>query len=114
MKLAKFTAADAPFERAPGQDGDVSLGNVVDEEDGGPITVGFGRYAPDQALRDTTVTDEAIVVTSGRLTVHSDDGEVTADPGEVVYLPRGTAVVITAHGEGAEIIYVTYPHWKTA
>ena len=46
MKVAKFTVADAPFERAPGQAGDVLLGNVVDEKDGGPITVGFGRYAP--------------------------------------------------------------------
>lgn len=114
MNVAKFTVADAPFERAPGQDGDVLLGNVVDEKDGGPITVGFGRYAPDQTLADMVVADEAMFVTRGRLTVRSDGSEVTADPGEVVYLPRGVAVVITAHEAGAEIFYVTYPHWKTA
>ena len=114
MKVAKFTVADAPFERAPGQEGDVLLGNVVDEKDGGPITVGFGRYAPPQALADTVVADEAMLVARGRLTVRGGDVEVTADPGEVVYLPSGAAVAITAHEEGAEIVYVTYPHWKSA
>ncbi len=114
MKVAKFASADASFERAPGQAGDVLLGNVVDEQDGGPITVGFGRYAPHQTLADTVVADEAMTVTKGRLTVRGDGGEVIAGPGEVVYPPRGAAVAITSHAEGAEIVYVTYPHWKTA
>jgi ethanolamine utilization protein EutQ (cupin superfamily) len=114
VKVAKFTVADAPFERAPGQAGDVLLGNVVDEQDGGPITVGFGRYGSNQTLEDMVVADEAMVVTKGRLTVRSDDGEAAAGPGEVLYLPPGTGVVIAAHEEGAEIFYVTYPHWRTA
>lgn len=100
VDVARFTVADAPFDRAPGQDGDVFLGNVLDGKGGGPITVGFGRYGPSQTLDDMVVADEAMVVTRGRLTVRSDDGEVTADSGEVVYLPRGAAVVSTAHEEG--------------
>lgn len=113
-KIVKFSVADAPFERAPGQHGDVFLGNVVDEKDGGPITVGFGRYAPRQTLDDMVVAGEAMVVTRGRLTVRSDNAEIPANPGEVVYLPLGAAVVITANEEGAELVYATYPHWKTA
>ncbi len=59
MKVAKFTAAEAPFERAPGQAGDVLLGNVADEPGGGSITVGFGRYGPNQTVGDMGVADEA-------------------------------------------------------
>lgn len=114
MKVARFAVADAPFARAPGQAGDILLGNVVDEKDGGPITVGFGRYGPHQTLAVTVVADEAMTVTEGRVTVRGDGGEVSAGPGEVVYLPRGAAVAITSHAEGADIVDVTYPHWKTA
>ena len=60
------------------------------------------------------VADEAMLVARGHLTVRGDDVAVTADPGEAVYLPLGWAVAMTVHEEGAELVYVTYPHWKTA
>lgn len=46
MKMRKFTIADASLERSPGQEADISVGNLVDERHGGPITIGYGRYAP--------------------------------------------------------------------
>jgi ethanolamine utilization protein EutQ (cupin superfamily) len=50
MKVAKFSLADAALERSPGQDADVFAGNVVDQRHRGPITIGYGRYGPNQTL----------------------------------------------------------------
>ncbi|HEX8701754.1 MAG TPA: AraC family ligand binding domain-containing protein [Myxococcaceae bacterium] len=114
MKVRKFAIADASFERSPGQDADVFAGNLVDERHGGAITVGYGRYGPGQSISETLAVDDVMVVLEGRLSVSSDAGTVTAGPGEIVYMPKGEAVTIRAHGEGAVTAYVTYPHWREA
>ncbi|AOF92237.1 hypothetical protein BSY16_6313 (plasmid) [Sinorhizobium sp. RAC02] len=58
MRVRKFNVADANLVRSPGQEGDILVGNLVDEKDGGPITVGYGRYGPGQSLTETmTVHD---------------------------------------------------------
>ena len=45
MKVQKFSIADAKLLRSPGQDADIFVGNLVDEKDGEPITIGYDRYA---------------------------------------------------------------------
>jgi ethanolamine utilization protein EutQ (cupin superfamily) len=112
--VRKFTIADASFERSPGQEGDVFAGNVVDQRHGGPITIGYGRYASDQSISETLAVDDVMVVLEGRLSVSSDAGTATAGPGEIVYMPKGTAVTIRSYEEGAVVAYVTYPHWQEA
>jgi ethanolamine utilization protein EutQ (cupin superfamily) len=112
MTVRKFTVSDASFQRSPGQDGDIYAGNVVDQRDGGPITIGFGRYGPDQSLEETLAVHDTMVVLEGRLTVSSQAGSVTAGPGEIVYMPKGDKVTIRSHAEGAVTAYVTYPHWQ--
>jgi ethanolamine utilization protein EutQ (cupin superfamily) len=112
MTVRKFASSDANFERSPGQDGDIYAGNVVDQRDGGPITIGFGRYGPDQSLEETLAVHDTMVVLEGRLTVSSQAGSVTAGPGEIVYMPKGDKVTIRSHAEGAVTAYVTYPHWQ--
>lgn len=114
MKVRKFAIADASLERSPGQQADVFIGNLVDERDGGPITIGFGRYAPGQSLAETMAVDDVMIVLEGRLSVSSDAGTVTAGPGEIVYMPKREAVTIRSHEEGAVTAYVTYPHWRPA
>jgi len=114
MKVRRFSIADAPFERSPGQDGDVFAGNLVDERHGGAITVGYGRYGPGQSISETLAVDDVMIVLEGRLSVSTDDGTVTAGPGEIVYMPKGEAVTIRAHEEGAVTAYVTHPHWREA
>jgi len=111
MKVRKFNVADANLVRSPGQDGDIFVGNLVDEKDGGPITVGYGRYGPGQSLTETMAVDDVMVVLEGRLAVSTSAGTVTAGPGEIVYMPKGEAVTITTEGEGALTAYLTYPHW---
>jgi ethanolamine utilization protein EutQ (cupin superfamily) len=114
MKVQKLTIADAMFERSPGQDADVLAGNIVDQRHGGPVTIGYGRYAPDQSIDETMAVDDVMIVLEGRLTVSSAAGSMTAGPGEIVYMPKGERVTICSHEAGAVTAYVTYPHWQDA
>lgn len=114
MTVRKFAVADAPFERSPGQDGDVFTGNMIDQRHGGPVTIGFGRYGPGQTLEETMAVHDTMVVLGGKLTVSTDATTFTAGPGEIVYMPKGEAVTIRSHEEGAVTAYVTYPHWQEA
>ncbi|RXT44604.1 ethanolamine utilization protein [Bosea sp. Tri-44] len=114
MNVRKFTRADASMERSPGQQAGVFVGNLIDERHGGPITIGFGRYEPGQSLSETMVVDDVMVILEGRLSVETEAGTITAGPGEIVYMPKGEAVTIRSHEEGAVTAYVTYPHWRSA
>jgi ethanolamine utilization protein EutQ (cupin superfamily) len=114
MIVRKFAVSDASFERSPGQDGEVFAGNVIDQRHGGPITIGFGRYGPNESIEETLAVDDVMVIVEGRLSVSSGAGTVTAVPGEIVYMPKGESVTIRSHEEGAVTAYVTYPHWQEA
>lgn len=50
MQVRRFAMSDASLERSPGQDGDVFVGNVIDQRHGAPIIIGYGRYAPNQQI----------------------------------------------------------------
>lgn len=114
MKLQKFTIADASLERTPDSEAEILVGNLVDEHHGGPITIGYGRYAPHQTLEETMAVHDVMIVLAGRLSVSTSDVAVEAGPGEIVYMPEGEAVTIRSHEDGAVTAYVTYPHWRTA
>ena len=114
MIVRKFAIADALFERSPGQDGEVFAGNVIDQRHGGPITIGFGRYGPNESIQETLSVDDVMVILEGRLSVSTEASTVTAGPGEIVYMPKGESVTIRSHEQGAVTAYVTYPHWQVA
>lgn len=114
MTVRKFAVKDASFERSPGQDGEVYAGNVIDQRHGAPVTIGFGRYGPDQSIEETLAVDDVMVVLEGRLSVSTKEGTVTAGPGEIIHMPKGAQVTIRSHDEGAVTAYVTYPHWQEA
>ncbi|GLH76694.1 hypothetical protein SSBR45G_16020 [Bradyrhizobium sp. SSBR45G] len=114
MTVRKFAVTDSLFERSPGQDGEVFAANVIDQRQGAPVSIGFGRYGPDQSLVETMAVDDVMVVLAGRLSVTSMGGTVTAGPGDIVHMPKGSAVTIRSHDEGAVTAYVTYPHWQQA
>lgn len=114
MQVRKFARGDASFERSPGQAADVFAANVIDQRHGGPITIGYGRYGPNQGLRETLAVDDVMVVLEGHLSVSTDAGTVVAGPGDIVYMPKGTTVTIQSHDAGAVTAYVTYPHWQVA
>lgn len=114
MPVRKFAVSDASFERSPGQEGDIFAANVIDQRDGAPISIGFGRYGPNQVLKETIAVHDVMIVIEGRLAVASSAGVLTAGPGEIVYMPKGESVSITSHEAGAVTAYVTYPHWQEA
>lgn len=114
MHARKFSLTNASFERSPGQDAEIFAGNVVDQRHGSPITIGFGRYEPNQRLVETLTVDDVMVVLEGQLSVDTDDGTITAGPGEIVHMPKGASVTIRSHEQGAITAYVTYPHWQEA
>ena len=112
MNIRKFQITDAVFERSPGQDGDVLVANMVDDRDGGPITIGFGRYGPEQFLSEIMAVDDVMVLLRGELIVSTETVTVTAGPGEFVYMPKREPVTIRSGKQGADTAYVTYPHWR--
>ncbi len=114
MPVRKFAATDASFERSPGQDADVFAGNVIDQRHGAPITIGFGRYGPNQSLDEKLAVDDVMVVLEGQLSVSTKGSTITAGPGEIVHMPKGESVTIRSHEQGAVTAYVTYPHWQEA
>ena len=114
MEVRKIVMSEASFERSPGQDGDIFAGNVVDQRDGGPVTIGYGRYGPDQTLEAEIAVDDVMIVLEGRVSVSSGAGTFTAGPTEIIYMPKGERVTIRSHEEGAITAYVTYPHWQVA
>lgn len=113
MKVRKFSRQDAVMERSPGQVGDIFTGNLVDERDGAPITIGYGRWGTGQALEQVMAVDDVMIILEGRLTVSSDGVTVEAAAGDIVHMPKGRAVRIECCDE-AVTAYVTYPHWRTA
>lgn len=114
MEVRKFAIADVALERSPGQDGDIFVGNAVDQRHGAPISIGYGRYGPGQRLEETMAVDDVMIVLEGRLSVSSEAGTVTAGPGEIVHMPKGQRVIIRSHEQGALTAYVTHPHWQEA
>ncbi len=112
MTVRKFAIADAQFEPSPGQDAKIYAGNVLDERHGGPVTIGFGRYEPNQTLEIAIAVHDTMIVIDGKLSVSTQDGTLVAGPGDIVSMQIGDRVSIKSHGEGALTAYVTYPHWR--
>jgi ethanolamine utilization protein EutQ len=107
-----FTAADVDTWYQPGAI-EMHLGDVLDSGNSESMSVGFAHYAPGASNEWVVTYDEALIITRGAFTVTSVDGvETTARAGEVIFLRAGTPVVYSAKEEGAELVYVTYPHWS--
>ena len=114
LGISKFTPDDVATWYRSGERR-IYLSDVVDPSNSPSMSVGFARYAPGESNEWVVTYDEALIVTKGAYTVTSADGiETTARPGEVIFLRAGTPVVYSAKEEGAEVVYVTYPHWMQA
>src|SRR3546814_1350218 len=85
----------------------IFVGNLLDQRHGGPVTIGFGRYGPNQTLTETMAVHDTMVILEGTLTVSDDHASVTAGPGEIVAMQKGDKVTIRSHADGAVTAYVT-------
>ena len=82
MPVQRFALADARLERSPGQDADIFAANMVDGQDGSPVSVGFGRYGPDQSLTESLAVDDVMVVLEGRLSITAGARVLLCETGE--------------------------------
>ena len=114
MKVQKFSLEDATMERSPGQSGAIFTGDLVNDRDGAPVTIGFGRWEPFQTLEETMAVDDVMIILTGSLSVTHEEGQLSASAGDIVHMPKGRKVTIRTASEGATTAYVTYPHWRTA
>ncbi|MFC7377726.1 ethanolamine utilization protein [Brevundimonas sp. GCM10030266] len=114
MRVRRLRLAEAAFERSPGQDADIFTADGIDASDGGPVTVGHGRYGPDQSLTETMKVHDTMIVLEGRLTVESRGETLEAGVGDIVHMPKDETVTIRAGADGAVTAYVTWPHWREA
>jgi ethanolamine utilization protein EutQ len=112
VKVQKYGSQDVATWWRRGEQ-QLFLGDVIDHTSEAAMSVGFARYAAQEANPWTVHYDEALIITRGRFTVRTSDGSVTAGPGEVIYLPAGTELVYQAEEE-SELVYVSYPHWFLA
>ncbi|MGH2749910.1 MAG: cupin domain-containing protein [Actinomycetota bacterium] len=73
------------------------------------MTVGFARVAEGEALDISFPYDEVLILTKGSYTVRTEGGdEVTAQAGEVIYLPAGSSNISRAEVDAA-MVYVASP-----
>lgn len=89
----------------PGQD--VRVADVVTREHGSPIGAGFLTLT--RGCFPWTLTyDEVEYVVEGELHIGTDDGVVVGRPGDVLYVPKGTAITFGTPS-WAKFLYVTHP-----
>ncbi|MDY3919848.1 MAG: cupin domain-containing protein [Candidatus Limivivens sp.] len=77
--------------------------------------LGCGLMEMERTTFDWTLNyDEIDYVIEGTLTIRNGDGQVTAEPGEVILIPRGSKIQFSVP-EKARFLYVTYPaDWENS
>jgi ethanolamine utilization protein EutQ len=112
--ITLFTPADVKTWHRSGERR-IFLADVLDAANSDSMSVGFARYASGESNDWVVTYDEALVVTRGTYSVTSADGvKTTAKAGELIFLRKGTELTYSAEEDGADVVYVTYPHWVEA
>lgn len=76
--------------------------------------LGFGIMEMENTTFDWTLNyDEIDYVVEGKLTIITSEGRVSAGPGEVILIPKGSSIQFSVPDK-ARFIYVTYPaDWES-
>jgi ethanolamine utilization protein EutQ (cupin superfamily) len=91
--------------------GEIFVSDLVDQagEPDAKMTVGYARLGAGDEMEISFPYDEVLVITRGSYTVTTADGEeLSAGPGEVIYLPGGSTNRSRADEE-TEMVYVANP-----
>ena len=108
MACFKLTQDDAAWEQFG--EAQIYIGDVLDEARSTSMGVGYARYAHGESNAWTVSYDEALIILGGTFTVEFGKDAVTAGPGELIWLEKGTSVVYRTDTE-VTLVYVTYPVW---
>jgi ethanolamine utilization protein EutQ (cupin superfamily) len=109
MRVRKVTTKPETWAQVGEQQ--IFTNDIVDEaaEPDAKLVVGFARLDKGETLDAAFPYDEVVILTKGTFTVHTDQGEtVTAQVGEVVYLPADSSNTFHAE-EDTEMVYVAHP-----
>ncbi|MGO3128251.1 MAG: hypothetical protein ACTIJY_09280 [Luteimonas sp.] len=113
MSVIHLTAKDASYFRY--QDKEVFLGDVLDESQSTTMSAGYLISLNKGESNEWILAyDEVLVVTRGALTIRFDGGSKTAQPGEIIYIAKGTKVAYEAGEDDTQAVYVTPPKWVQA
>lgn len=94
-------SADAPHS---------TLGRLIGVNQSQTMGVGYMNIDGD-SIPWTVMYDEVLVVTAGAFTLRLTDGSIDAKPGDVLWIPKGTAVAY--EGQAAQAVYILYPvNWR--
>jgi ethanolamine utilization protein EutQ len=89
------------------------LADALNASSGNQMTVGFARYGAGETMPWKLSYDEVLIILTGRFSLILADQELTAGPGEMIYIPSGAELDYRAE-EDTTFAYVTYPHWWEA
>lgn len=101
VRLEPFAAGVGPAEMA------IRLADVITGARGSPMAAGFMTWKKGSFPWSLTY-DEIDLVLEGQLEIRRDDQVVLADPGDVVYIPRGSEIYFGSPSR-TRVFYVTYP-----
>lgn len=106
--VSKLSAEEAEWARV---EGEIFVSDLVDLDRApqAEMTVGFARLAAGEELEISFPYDEVLVLTRGAYSIRTEAGEeLTARPGEAIYLPAGSINKSRAE-EDCEMVYVAAP-----
>jgi len=105
---AAASAELPPFPHpGPPPDQEVRARDVVTAADGVPMAAGFLTLTRGE-FPWTLTYDEIQYVVEGELHIGLPEGRVVGRPGDVIYVPRGTAITFGTPS-WAKFLYVTFP-----
>ncbi|MCC6811570.1 MAG: hypothetical protein IT381_29335 [Deltaproteobacteria bacterium] len=104
VKLGRF---------ATSADRSIALTDVITSSDGSPMAAGIMSFTRDQAFAWTLQYDEIDLVLEGTLHITIAGRTVEGGCGDVLYIPKGSAIVFGTPSR-ARVFYVTHPaDWAT-
>ncbi len=94
----------------------VRLRDVVTQDDGSPMAAGYmalDATQPGGGVFPWTLTyDEVDIVLEGELVITRGDEQVRGGPGDVIFIPKGSAITFGTP-KYARFVYVAYPaNWS--
>lgn len=109
--VVHFKAAERVFEAYGEDPGRATISRLVGPELSQTMGAGIARF-DDCSIAWTVLYDELIVTLEGRFRLRVGDEVFDTVPGDVLWVPKGTALAY--EGEGATVFYALAPvDWRT-
>ncbi|KZK98046.1 MULTISPECIES: cupin domain-containing protein [unclassified Pseudovibrio] len=110
MSARVIKAADVEMTHRGGPPGIARVGRAISPDLSPSMAAGFAEFDGCE-VEWTVLYDEIVYVIEGEFRLGTKDGELTAQAGDVMWIPEGTSLVY--RGTKARIFYTVHPgNWK--